>query len=164
MSDSTPSLITLLVNCALAGAAANNPATVTASRLLSAVLIEASPIEGAANKPRPLSYAEVAIELVGVGRELGVGDRVDDSPVLDHVVPVGDRCGEAEILLHQQDREAARFQRVERVPDLLDDHGREPLGRLVQHQEARAGAQDARDRQHLLLAARQLRPLARAAL
>ena len=42
------------------------------------------------------------------------------------------------------------------LADLADDDRRQALGRLVEHQEPRAGAQDARDRQHLLLAARQL--------
>ena len=44
--------------------------------------------------------------------------------------------------------------------DLLDDHRREALGRLVEQQELGAGAQDAADRQHLLLAARELGALA----
>ena len=45
-------------------------------------------------------------------------------------------------------------------PDLLDDDRREAFGRLVEQQEPRAGAQDAADRQHLLLAAGQLGALA----
>ncbi len=45
-------------------------------------------------------------------------------------------------------------------PDLFDDHRRKPFGRLVEKQETRAGAQDAADRQHLLLAAGKLRSLA----
>ena len=44
--------------------------------------------------------------------------------------------------------------------DLLDDDRRQPLGRLVEQQQPRAGAQDAADRQHLLLAARELGALA----
>ena len=45
--------------------------------------------------------------------------------------------------------------------DLLHDHRREPLGRLVEQEQVGAGAQDAADRQHLLLAARELGALAR---
>ena len=41
--------------------------------------------------------------------------------------------------------------------DLLDDHRREALGRLVHHQEVRVEQQRARDREHLLLAAGELR-------
>ena len=44
--------------------------------------------------------------------------------------------------------------------DLLDDDRREALGRLVEQQQPRAGAQDAADRQHLLLAAGKLGALA----
>ena len=39
------------------------------------------------------------------------------------------------------------------LTDLLNDYGSEALGRLVEHQKSGAGAQDARYRQHLLLAA-----------
>ncbi|MGY4313460.1 hypothetical protein ACVWW1_002763 [Bradyrhizobium sp. JR3.5] len=81
-------------------------------------------------------------------------------PVLDDVVAVGNGRGEAEILFDQQDGESLRLQARNGVPDLLNDDRRQPFGRLVQHQEARAGAQDARNRQHLLLAARELGALA----
>src|SRR5262249_9108820 len=47
--------------------------------------------------------------------------------------------------------------------DLLHDHGRQPLGRLVEQQELGTGAQDAGNRQHLLLAAGELGSLARGA-
>ena len=46
------------------------------------------------------------------------------------------------------------------MADLLDDNRRKALGRLIQHQKPRAGAQDSGDRQHLLLAARQFGALA----
>ena len=52
------------------------------------------------------------------------------------------------------------LQRADGLADLLDDHRRQPLGRLVEQQQPRAGAQDAADRQHLLLAAGQLGALA----
>ena len=45
-------------------------------------------------------------------------------------------------------------------PMLLHDDRRQALGRLVEQQQVGAGAQDAGDRQHLLLAARQLGALA----
>jgi hypothetical protein len=48
-------------------------------------------------------------------------------------------------------------------PILLDDHRRQALGGLVEQQQRGAGAQDAPDGQHLLLAARQLGALAAAA-
>jgi hypothetical protein len=44
---------------------------------------------------------------------------------------------------------------------LLDDDRGEALGRLVEQEKPGAGAQDAADREHLLLAAGKLRALAR---
>ncbi len=46
--------------------------------------------------------------------------------------------------------------RTSRSRTWLDDHRRQSLGRLVHHQQARIAEQRARDRQHLLLAARKL--------
>ena len=47
-------------------------------------------------------------------------------------------------------------------PSFLHDHRRQPLGDLVEQQQACAGAQNARHRQHLLLAAGQARARAAA--
>ena len=76
--------------------------------------------------------------------------------MIHHVVTVGDGGREAEVLLHQQHREAALLDLADGAADLLHDHRRQPFGRLVEQQHLGPGAQDARDRQHLLLAARQL--------
>ena len=88
------------------------------------------------------------------------GDHVDDAAVLHHVVAVGHGGGEMEVLLDQQDGEAAALELADDLADALHDHRRQPLGRLVEQQQVGAGAQDAADRQHLLLAARQLGALA----
>src|SRR5436190_14310678 len=106
------------------------------------------------------SDAEISVELVHVRLQLRIREAVDDLAVLDNVVAIRDRRGEAEILLDQEDGETLRLQPRDGLADLLDDDGREPLGRLVQHQEPRAGAQDSRDREHLLLAARKFCTLA----
>ncbi len=45
---------------------------------------------------------------------------------------------------------------ADRPPDLRDDERREAFGRLVEDQQARVGHQRAADREHLLLAAREL--------
>ena len=42
------------------------------------------------------------------------------------------------------------------APDLGDDERRQPFGRLVEDQQQRIGQQRAADREHLLLAAREL--------
>ena len=89
-----------------------------------------------------------------------VRECVDDLAVLDDVVAIGNRRGETEVLFDQKDGEPFRLQAFDHVPDLLDDDRREAFGGFVQHQKPRACAQDARDRQHLLLAAGQFRALA----
>ena len=91
-------------------------------------------------------------------------DHVDHAAVLHDVVAVGDGRGEVEVLLDQQDGEAALLSVRMTSPMLLDDHRRQAFGRLVEQQQVGAGAQDAADRQHLLLAARQLGALAATAL
>ena len=59
-----------------------------------------------------------------------------------------------------EDRDALGLQPPDGAPDLLDDDGREPFRRLVEEEQLGARAQDATDREHLLLAARQFRALA----
>src|SRR5436190_22657121 len=106
------------------------------------------------------SDAEISVELVHVRLQLRIREAVDDLAVLDDVVAIRDRRSEAEILLDQQDGETLRLQPRDGLADLLDDDGRQSLGRLVQHQEPGAGAQDSRNCEHLLLAARKLGALA----
>src|SRR5688572_11854190 len=72
-------------------------------------------------------YPEVAMQLVHVAVELGVGDHVHDEPTLHHVVPVGHGGGEAEVLLDEQDGEALAFEPADGRPDLLHDHRGESL-------------------------------------
>src|SRR5258706_15431380 len=72
--------------------------------------------------------------------------------------------GKAKILLDQEDGKPFSLEPRDGVADLLHDHRREALGRLVQKQQPRPGAQNAADREHLLLAARELGALARKAL
>ena len=60
------------------------------------------------------------------------------------------------VLLDQKHRDALVPVEVgDRVEDLLDEQRREAERRLVEQQQARPTHQRARDRQHLLLAARQ---------
>src|SRR6185503_5240184 len=106
------------------------------------------------------SYPEILVQLGHVGLQLRVGNHVHHPAVLHHVMPVRDRRGEAEILLHQQDRETLGLELRDGAADLLHDHGREALGGFVEQQHFRTGAQDAPDGEHLLLAAGELRALA----
>src|SRR5215470_15028342 len=96
------------------------------------------------------SHAEITVQLVDVGLELRVGQLVDDAALFHHVVAIRNRGGKAKVLLDQQNGEALLLEGAERAADLLNDDRREPLGRLVEQEQPRAGAQDAADREHLL--------------
>src|SRR5262245_31921409 len=107
-----------------------------------------------------MSHAQIDVKLVEIGLQFGIGEAVDDAAMFHHVIAVRNRRCEAKILLDQENGEALLLERPDGPADLLDDDGGEPLGRLVEQEEARAGAQDAADRQHLLLAAGELGALA----
>src|ERR1700690_92579 len=109
-------------------------------------------------------HAKIVVQLVHVGVKLRVGNHFDDASMFHHVVPVRDRRRETEVLLDQKYGETLALEPRDRTPDLLDDDRREPLGRLVEQQQMRASAQDAADREHLLLAAGKLGALAAAPL
>src|SRR5512134_1732865 len=110
------------------------------------------------------SYAEIRVQFWHRRLEPGIGNHVHHAPVFHDVMAVGHRLREAEVLFDQQDGEAFALQASERAPDVLHDHRREAFGRLVQQQQARPGAQDAADGEHLLLAAGELGALAGEAL
>ena len=74
--------------------------------------------------------------------------------ILEHVAPRGQRQRLARVLLHQHHGGARAIDRRHGPEDLLHHHGRQPQGRLVEHQEAWAGHQGSADGEHLLLAAR----------
>src|SRR6478752_4760148 len=109
------------------------------------------------------SYPQVIVQLVEVRLELGIGEPIDDATVLDHVIAVRHRRSEAKILLDQEDGEALLLEHADGLADLLDDDRGKTLGRLVEEEEPRTRAQDAPNGEHLLLAARKLRALARQA-
>src|SRR5688572_20703418 len=64
------------------------------------------------------SDAQILLDLGSVGRQIAVVELVDHPPVLHHVMAVGHRRGEAEILLDEQDREAFDLEPFDRAPDL----------------------------------------------
>src|SRR6266446_6480308 len=107
-----------------------------------------------------LSDSEIFVQLADIRIERVVGDHVDDLPVLDDIMAVRQCRGKAKVLFHQEDGEALLLQRADEGADLLHDDRGQTFGRLVQQQELGAGAQDAADREHLLLAAGQLGALA----
>src|SRR5690242_12658752 len=96
---------------------------------------------------------EILVQLLHAGFEHVVGDHIDHLAMLHDVVTIGDGLRETEILLDEQHGKAAILDLLDGPADLLDDDRRDAFGRLIQQQEFGAGPQDARDRQHLLLAA-----------
>src|SRR5688572_7736591 len=108
----------------------------------------------------PALDAEIVVQLVHRRVEPIVVNRVDDPAAFHDVVPVGHGGREPEVLLDEQNGEPVRFETAQRGADLLDDDGRQPLGGLVQQQQAGARAEDTPDRQHLLLAPGELGALA----
>jgi hypothetical protein len=73
------------------------------------------------------------------------------APLLEEVRVVGDGEREPRVLLHEEHRDPLAIQALDDPEDLFHDHRREPQGRLVHHEQARAGHQCPRHRQHLLL-------------
>src|SRR5512146_1484430 len=159
MSESTPILITLPEICACAppakhaapSAAASNPCRIA---------FMLPPCKWTMRLSPESSHAEVFVQLRHSRLDLGVGNHVDHAASLHDVVAVGDRRSEAEVLLDQQDGEALGLQAHDGAADLLHDYRGESLGGLVEHEQARPGAQDAADGEHLLLSAGELGPLA----
>src|SRR3981081_24441 len=105
------------------------------------------------------SNAQVIVNLVEVGLELGIGEPIDDATVLHHVIAIRDRRSEAKVLLDQEYGEALLLEHADGLADLLNDDGRQTLGGLVEEQEPGARAQDPAYGQHLLFPARKLRSL-----
>jgi hypothetical protein len=104
------------------------------------------------------AHAEQSLLQLAVRGQRLRGHLLCDAPVDHHADAIGHVDRDTEVLLDQQhaDRTVAR-QLAQRLHDLLDDGRRQPLGRLVHHQQARLEQQCAADRQHLLLAAREHR-------
>src|SRR5258708_7404548 len=102
------------------------------------------------------SDTEIAPQHVVVALDLVRSPREANLALVHDVMAVADRKSGAQVLFDQQDGEAFLLETAQHPDDLLDDHRREPLGRLVEHQQRRIEHQRARNRQHLLLAAGEL--------
>jgi hypothetical protein len=100
------------------------------------------------------SNPENFVELVYVCVEFRPWERIHHASILHEVESIGDLAGEAEVLLDEQNGHPALLKGDENIPDALHDHGRKALRRLVEEEDFRAGAQHARNGEHLLLATR----------
>src|SRR4051812_13612433 len=108
-------------------------------------------------------YPEIALLHLGARLERCGVAAPDHLALLEHEVAVGELGQRLDLLVDDDDRQASAFQRVQPGPDLLAYDRREALGRLVEDEEARIGHERAADRQHLLLAAGELRAAVRQA-
>ena len=105
------------------------------------------------------SNPEQALLQLDIRRQFARRNDLVDPPVHHHRDAVGDRAANADVLLDQQNLEVSLLSEArEQRFDLLDDHRGEPLRRLVHHEQASVLKQSARDREHPLLAARELAP------
>ena len=105
---------------------------------------------------------ETLLKLAIAGQCRRIHHSVDAAVHHDRHV-VGHRGGHPDVLLDDEDRDLALLSDPDQhVLDLLHDHRREPLRRLVHHQQTRVEQQRAGDREHLLLAAGELAAPARA--
>src|SRR5215467_2112781 len=71
--------------------------------------------------------------------------------LLDDVRAIRQPRRELEILLREQNGQALSLQRGDLLAEGLYDHGRQPLGRLVEEENTRIAHERARHREHLLL-------------
>src|SRR3954462_1786140 len=106
--------------------------------------------------PGPPSYAEIAALQLSIGAELGRAAAPDDAAFLQHVMPVGDARQRPDVLVDEEKRKALGLELGNRAIDLLANERCQAFGRFVEDQEARVGHERAADREHLLLAAREL--------
>src|SRR5271166_1023116 len=76
-----------------------------------------------------------------------------DAAVAHDVEPIRNGQRDRELLLDQQDRDAAFGDALQQLAHQIDQHRRQALGRFVDHDQIRVTHQRAADGQHLLLAA-----------
>src|SRR5688572_3105830 len=101
------------------------------------------------------SYCEQALHAFGV-HVFAAAARDDLSSLHDEIL-VRERAREIVVLLDQEDRHLAGLrERTDRVLDVLDDRRLYAFGRLVEHEELRLHRERARDRELLLLPAREI--------
>src|SRR5207245_3933932 len=102
-----------------------------------------------------LIYSEVGFFEGTVGGDFMRRARGDNAPAFDDIGAIGEREGEPGHLVDEQDRRRLGAQPVERREEVVDHRGREAERGLVEQQHLRPAHQAARDREHLLLAARE---------
>src|SRR5215510_10625420 len=104
------------------------------------------------------SDSEVLVDDGLVGAQVRGRRVVADDALLHDVDPVGDREGQRDVLLDEQEGHAFLVKDLDDLADLTDHPRHEAFGRLVDQHDARLQHHRARDGEHLLLAAGQRAP------
>src|SRR5215468_9109907 len=91
------------------------------------------------------SHAQIVVQFVEIGFELGIGEPVDDATIFHHVVAIRNRRSEAKILLDQEAGETLLLALSAGLAILVAAERRKPLARLIEQQAPRARAKDAAD-------------------
>src|SRR6516165_4298990 len=98
----------------------------------------------------------------GTRQQLGASALHRDCAIDHHIAAMGELERMKGVLFDQENGETfTRVQLCNHLEDLLDDERRETKRRLVQEQQSGPAHQRSRNRQHLLLAARQGSPTLR---
>src|SRR6185369_17371126 len=85
-------------------------------------------------------------------------ETIDDATIGDYETPIGQCGGKFQVLFHQENGEPSRLDGFDGCGNLLDDHGGQSFGGLVQLKQRCAGSENPSDGQHLLLATGELCP------
>src|SRR5215813_4760640 len=101
---------------------------------------------------------QVLVDDARIGAQGSGGRVVADVALLHDVNALGRLERERNVLLDEQDGDALPVERVHDLPDLGHHPRHEPLGGLVEENDLGLQHHRARDRQHLLLAARERAP------
>src|SRR5437868_14858729 len=131
MSLITPTF-TVVCACALPQANAAAKAAILTRYFIAVLLFDLL-----SERPEPAFplNPQVLVELFQVGVQFRIGKPLDDAAMFHDVIAVRDGRGEAEILFNEQDGKSLLLERADGAADLLDDDGRELIGRLVDQQQ-----------------------------
>ena len=121
-------------------------------------------VPGATTPCRQLLHTEITLDNFRLAFELCSRAFVGDVTVAQNVDTAGQsqRCGQ--VLFDQENRLPCRRQLAANAHEVLHDHWRQPFKWLVEQDDLRVADQCPGNRQHLLLAARQIRSAAEATL
>src|SRR5437763_15861610 len=74
------------------------------------------------------SHAEILVQLIETGFELGIGEPVDDAAILHDAITIRNCRGEPKDLLDEQNSEALLLEQADGHADPPDDHRRNEPG------------------------------------